>query len=131
MKVGFSFLVPSGPQKKLHLNVVLTEPDKHGMVITACICTIRREIYHDRSCILRAGCHEFISRESYAAYNFAEFRHNKHIKKMIDKNYYVKKPPASKDVVEALWAGFQKTEEAPDAIRNAFFQWLQNDKNAC
>jgi hypothetical protein len=63
---------PSGPMR--HLNVIITEADENLYYLVVPITTYRRNKDgkpfggQDGSCILSAGCHPFIKRESYVFY---------------------------------------------------------------
>jgi len=103
--VGATYLVPSGPNDKMHLHVVLVPPDEAGETIWVSICSIKEGLYSDNSCEFLGGEHEFITHQSYAAYNFLSFINIKHIRKMIDLNFYRQKDDASPELLANIFAG--------------------------
>lgn len=69
-------LYPSGPTNdpdRLHLAIIMTDPDESGEVILVTVSSIRDGIPHDDACILNPGDHGFIRRPSYVEYRFAQF----------------------------------------------------------
>lgn len=70
-----TLLIPSGPQgdeERKHLFVLLTNPheDVNGRksVLLASLSSVRAGVPHDPSCILHAGDHPFVKRDSYVLY---------------------------------------------------------------
>lgn len=84
------------------------------------ICSVKGGIYNDSSCILQAGCHEFLNDESYVSYNFTSYVQTNHVKKMVEKNYYLRKPDISADVLDAIRHGLENTDEAPKGVKRSF-----------
>lgn len=123
MYAGAAYLVPSGPNEKKHLHVVLVNPNSFGMVIWVCACSVKSGIYYDDSCILQANSHEFIKSKSFVAYNFTSSVHSEHIRKMVEKHYYIKQPDVTFDILESICEGLKSTEEAPKGVRRSFLEW--------
>lgn len=123
MNAGSAFLVPSGPNDKMHLHVVVVNHDKNDCVIWVSVCTVVEGIYNDDACLLSPGCHEFINHESFVSYNFASFANVVHIKNMVDKGYYKQKKDVSLSILEAIRGGLEKSNETPRGIKRSFLNW--------
>src|SRR6266404_6519415 len=73
---GATVHMPSGARGS-HLFVILNDgaqcagygPGLHFLSVS--VSTIRLGIYHDKSCLLRAGCHPFVKVDSYVHYGGA------------------------------------------------------------
>ena len=115
--------MPSGPNNKYHLHIVIVPPKHDGEFIWVNICSIRSGIYYDTTCVLQKGCHEFIKHESYVAYYFASFNNINHIKKMIGLNDYISKPDISADILLKIQKGMEISSEIKRGVRRAFSEW--------
>lgn len=59
-----------------HLHVVMNDPVHCGelndmSVLVVNFSTVQQGSYHDPACIVQAGCHPFITHQSYVHYRFA------------------------------------------------------------
>lgn len=72
---GATLLIPSGAGK--HLFVVLNQPvpfpgyGSQPCVVLVNVSTVRKDIPHDATCTLPAGCHPFVVAQSYVRYQDA------------------------------------------------------------
>ena len=123
MHAGACYLKPSGPDNKLHLYVVLVDPNCHGIMLWVPVCSVRTDIYYDSSCLLEEGDHDFIKTASYVAYNFADRVHANHLEKMVRLNAYRLKPDASARVLQAILTGLASTDEVPKGIKQSYHAW--------
>lgn len=69
-----TLLILSGPVE--HLHIVMNDPvysHEHGWdgVLAVNISSVKPGIYHDPSCIVQAGQHQFVSRDSWVVYREA------------------------------------------------------------
>lgn len=57
---------------KGHLYIVLTDPTAKGLVLVATPSTTKKDRYYDKTTILKAGCHEYITDESYIRHDLSD-----------------------------------------------------------
>ena len=67
-----TLLIPSGPDhdpERHHLFVILTDPQPDSnTVLLVSLSTLRRALPHDATCVIAAGEHPFVRRNSYVFY---------------------------------------------------------------
>jgi hypothetical protein len=66
-----ALLIQSGPAEdpeRLHLHVVLTDICANGFHLVGPIASIRAGQFHDPTCVIHAGEHEFIRHDSFFVY---------------------------------------------------------------
>ena len=117
MYAGATYLVPSGPNNKMHLHVVLVDPDQFGSGIWVSVCSIEEGIYNDDSCEFLGGEHEFIDHPSFVAYSFLSHVHQRHVERMLERKAYIQKDDVTREVLTRILAGLGNTDEAPKGIR--------------
>jgi len=94
-----------------HLFVVLNDPCNdvlHGrsdVVLLVNFSSIKPGITYDTSCILKAGCHEFITRDSYIVYKEARIEPALFLQNAIDSGDFIAKSPVSMDVYNQIISG--------------------------
>lgn len=57
--------------RKMHLKIVISDPDPEGMVLVVSVSTIREGVAPDPTCKLNVGDHGFIKVPSYISYYYA------------------------------------------------------------
>ena len=105
---GHTLLIPSGPQHdadRNHLFFVITDVCADGMHLLVPISSIKDGIKYDASCVLKAGCHEFITVDSFVNYRMAQTTTADLITKCVKGWVYKKKAPAKQAVLMKVCRG--------------------------
>ena len=116
---GQTFLVPSGTSGN-HLFVILNNPDdfsdygygKQLCIVSVNFTTLHLNNPHDNACIVNAGEHPFISRDSYVRYRDARLDPVEHVKKMVNSGTWSLQEPASVQLLQKLRLGLQASKFA-------------------
>ncbi len=104
-------LIPSGPAQdgsQKHLHVVMCNPTLAGMVLLVSI-TSCKNTYDDTTCILQAGDHLFITKESYVFYRFAQTRLVQHLLDEIKNKNCSLKLPIDEEIFNKIRQGFYRS----------------------
>ena len=108
MRRGWTFLIPSGPNKKNHLFFVLNHPDDNTDAVLASLSSMHRRA--DRTCVLRPGDHPFIRHESYIDYRHCRTDCLIHSSKMLESGYWIRCEKAADQLVERIVDGARRSE---------------------
>ena len=109
----------SDPEKK-HLFVIVTDKCADSLHLLFSICTIRPPAFHDPSCILAAGDHEFIKADSYVLYaKPAQLNHHSIIKCVAGWTYLVKED-VSEEVFKKVCDGILGSIHTPRWAKRYF-----------
>ena len=106
---GHCLLIPSGPS--LHLHFVLCDPTTiHGYgtnhhVVLVNATSLDPTLPYDASCVLNAGCHPFITHESFIAYRWAKFESCNHIGAMVASNFWKISSTCDTTLIQKISAG--------------------------
>jgi hypothetical protein len=120
-KRGATLLMPSGPRGN-HLFVVVTD-EVDGQYLLVSVSTIREGRYHDPTCKIRAGVHEFVVDDSFAFYGHARVERAAHLVNMEDKGVFFAKEDMPQPIVEAIAAGITLSEHTPNHIIKFFAKY--------
>lgn len=116
-----SFLVPSGSfrnEDAMHLHIVSTEPCQSQKCLLLNVSTIHQDIWHDPTCTLSAGCHEFVKADSYINYQFAIVKPTAQITKMIDGWVYHPKAAFKPELTDLILSGVRRSDMTPNYVLN-------------
>lgn len=116
-----SVLVPSG--ETLHLFVIVTDACKNMLHLLVPICTIKKERYYDKTCIVKVGDHPFIKHDSYVYYAQIQQRPQAHIIKCVDENSYIEKEDVGDALYAAICAGIEKSSHIPRWAKSQYKSW--------
>lgn len=119
-----SLLVPSGPQDKLHLHVILTDRCADGQHLLAPISSINPQKAHDPACILGAGEHPFLDHPSYVLYRLMFRPMSFHLVNCVERGLFVEKEPFELPVFSRIGAGVAASKFAAKGMKTYF-----NDNN--
>ena len=114
-----TFLMPSGtyhnPNVK-HLFIVCTDMDENGNVLLASVSSWKNRLC-DPTCKLAAGCHEFITKDSYVMYRKSRVEAAATIDKGIRTGVFVQKDDVGKHLIQAALDGFCASKQTPRKIK--------------
>ena len=85
--------MPSGVEGN-HLFVVLNDPKTfpgygpNPCVTLVNLSTVRADVRYDDTCILRAGCHPFVVRESYVVYRSTRIDQEAHLISLVQQGLF-------------------------------------------
>lgn len=102
--------MPSGVDGN-HLFVVLNDPKTFsGYGPNPCIAlvnlsTVRAEVSYDNTCVLQAGCHPFVVRESYVVYRSARIDQEAHLISLVQRSLFSPHDPMPAEVFSKIKNG--------------------------
>ncbi|WP_433935287.1 hypothetical protein [Brevundimonas diminuta] len=108
-------LAPYNEQQ--HLWVVMNDECGDGQCLLLMITTIYENRKSDTACVLNAGDHPFITHPSYVAYRLAQMPRADHVRRMLDKKYYVSKEHFEKPVFDRISAGLFQSDHCSGTVR--------------
>lgn len=79
---GCALLIPSGPPSdpdQLHLHALLTDAVNDPCHLVVSFSRIKRGVFYDGTCIVKAGEHNFIKQDSYVEYRRTTIMRSDHI----------------------------------------------------
>lgn len=111
MKPGNTFLIPSGPSDLMHLFIVCSGPsDPPDFRLIVSISSIKKGKFHDPTCILEAGEHEFVTAPSFVAYRHAGQRTSGQIQRCIASGEFVPRADLGMKVLQRVMSGFDDSD---------------------
>ena len=122
-KIRDTLLIPSGPANdpdRMHLHGVLTEKCENSCHFVVCIESIIDGAYHDDTCEVEPGEHEFIKKKSYVNYRRAQVCKADRLKKMVDGWVYRPKEPLSQQLWERMCQGIEKSKFTPRGMKDYY-----------
>jgi hypothetical protein len=123
-KRGATLLIPSGPSGN-HLFVVVTD-ELDGEFLLVSVSTIREGRFHDSTCEIDAGVHEFIRDRSYAYYRDARVVHGHHLIAMEQGGVFFAKDDMSLGIVDAIASGVELSDHTPNYAIKFYRKWLRS-----
>ncbi len=120
--IGATLLIPSGPGN--HLFVIVTD-ELDGEYLLVSISTIREGRYHDGTCELDAGIHEFVKYDSYAHYGGARVITAQHLVAMEGKGVFFAKEDVPPNVVSAICDGIEISAHTPNYAIKFYRKYLR------
>ncbi|MBX9903619.1 MAG: hypothetical protein K2Y31_04630 [Burkholderiales bacterium] len=111
---GATLLMPSGNQGN-HLHVALNDPcpfenyGSHASVILVNLSSIRDGLPYDTTCVLAAGAHPFIKRDSFVFYRNARIEQASHVVKLVERGVFSAHQPVSAEVLQVVKAGLYQS----------------------
>lgn len=114
-----TLLIPSGPTG-LHLYVVMTDASKHNQHILLSVSTIRAGKYFDDTCVIDAGSHEFIVRDSYVYYRDPLLRNAASISKCVNDHTFISKADMDENVFTRMLNGVPVSKFTPKWVGDYF-----------
>lgn len=118
-----TLLIPSGTPRdptKHHLFVILTPRcDNHSHLLVP-ICSIVDGIRFDQTCLLEAGCHEFLVRRSYVLYSKCDNVHHVRLVDLVEKQYYHVKDQLEQRFFDEVCDGVLTSPFTPRWARNYY-----------
>ena len=107
----------------MHLFAVAVGPEKfdgHGTkphVIMVSVTSVKPDFPHDPACVIRAGEHPFIKRDSYVYYREPRIESVAHVQNMVDSASWMSQAPCSAELLERIRAGLLNSTRVPRHIK--------------
>jgi hypothetical protein len=122
---GDCFRVVSGKYEdgrpKRHLFVVVTDFDEEtGDAIMVSFSSTADQPRYDKTTVIPAGSHKYITEESYAAYYLAGRKSEPRLREDIDKKIAVQVEPISGKILARLRAGIMASKDTPPPIKDFY-----------
>lgn len=115
MKAGDTFLAGKDEDEKLHLRIVVTEPNAEGEVAVVSVTTRRNR--SEGLVVLQVGDHPFIRHESVIAFAYAEITSVAGIERAIAAGTARTREPASVALLKRVQAGLLDSDFTPNGVR--------------
>lgn len=109
---GATLLMPSGNQGN-HLFVLLNNPKTfpnygpNPCVVLVNLSTIYPETPHDATCVLQAGCHRFVKRDSYVRYRSARIESAAQLSARVRQGLFSPHDPVSGELLDLIRNGLR------------------------
>ncbi len=117
-----TFLMKSGPShdpERLHLHVVCLDVDDDGNTLIVPVASYKNSLC-DSACILKAGTHELINRESYILYRKAQIRNADELQEDIDARVIIPQKDMSQHFFLMIRNGVGRSIRTPRNIKKYF-----------
>ncbi|MBN9309308.1 hypothetical protein [Devosia sp.] len=116
-----TLLIPSGPDPDgHHLFVVLTSPCTHGQCLLTSFSSVKPGLFHDKTCLVAPGEHEFITKDSFIEYRLSRVLRCDQIEKAVNGWLYTPKPAVSDELLERIRDGIEQSELTPRFVQEYF-----------
>jgi hypothetical protein len=108
---GACVLVPSGPDRKKHLFMLMIDPvpiEGYGarpMALMACTSSIKAGVLHETACEVKAGEHPFIEHDSFIDYRFTRIEPVELVEANVRSGFFVAKEPCSPELLQKIIRG--------------------------
>ena len=114
-------LIPSGSQAdqdRKHLFILLTDPQRDTQtgiryVLMVSLSTVKQGLPCDRTCILYAGDHPFVKRESYVVYQRARLEDADKVLRGVSNGILVPQQPMDSTVFARICKGLEDSRMTP------------------
>jgi len=106
--------------RKMHLKIVITDPDPDNMVLVVSVSTIYQGAFHDNSCEIFPGDHSFIKNPSYVSYQYAMELDAVKILDEKFKGYIIQKEDVSLELLERMQRGARLSKFLPVYLKKYF-----------
>ena len=118
-----TILIPSGPAsdpERYHLFIVINDPVPHsgeGEVLLVSVSTVKTQSYYDQTCLLSAGSHEFIKRDSFVDYGKARIETVQKLMDGVSQGKLIPKQPMDDEPFQRVCAGLFSSPHTKKKIR--------------
>ena len=119
---GATLLMPSGADS--HLYVVLNEPKPFAgygsqpCVVLVNVSTVRQGVRHDKTCVLDAGCHPFVKKDSYVVYRSARIERVSHVQRLVQQGLFKPHTPFEEGLLAVIKVGLRSSPFATREFKN-------------
>ena len=120
-----TLLIPSGSSgnpDQNHLHIIMTDECTDGLHLLVNISSIYDGVFHDPACVLPAGCHKFIVRDSYVVFDRASTRKSAHIVKCVDGWLYKPNGPVNDEIFDQIAAGVLSSRFISRGMKKYFME---------
>jgi hypothetical protein len=118
-----TLLIPSGtvsnPNAR-HLFAIITARCAYGHHLMVSVSRIIQGRYHDPSCVLEAGVHEFIKAPSFVRYETARIVDAAHLTTCVDNGSFVLRAPIPDHWLKRMHDGLAISDRVKPRIWNYF-----------
>lgn len=124
---GCTLLIPSGPDGKSHLFVVVMGSrviNGKEHVLLASFCTVKKNLQHDTTCLVKAGEHPFVHAESFVSYSHLRSDSVEHILARLDDGLFSVKSAVSTTLLARIKEGLT-SGRVPRYIKD---DWLSDQR---
>ena len=118
-----TILIPSGPTsdpERHHLFIIINDPVPHtgeGEVLLVSVSTVKTQIYYDKTCLLSAGSHEFIKKDSFIDYGEARVETAQKLIDGVLQGKFIPKQPMDDEPFQRVKAGLSSSPHIKKKIK--------------
>lgn len=104
-----------------HLHIVMNDPvfsaehSAHSILLVN-ISSVKEHVPYDATCVLDAGCHPFVKRQSYVSYAHAVVSNAGHVEVKMAAGEIIQKDDVSEDIFTRVLQGFFKSDQVTPKI---------------
>ena len=108
---GCTLLIPSGPNSKKHLHVVLLGPvvlPSYGnaqQLVFVSVTTLNPGMPFDPTCVIAPSEHEFVKHESWIAYRYMRVDSEAHARERVGEHVWHEHAPCSNSLLQRILEG--------------------------
>ncbi|SFD92793.1 hypothetical protein [Paracidovorax konjaci] len=105
---GCTLLIPSGPNGKSHLFVVVMDSrviNGQEHLLLASFSTVKKDLPHDKTCLVKANEHPFVHVESFVSYSQLRSETVEHVLARLDDGVFTVKSAISTTLLARIKAG--------------------------
>ncbi|QUS39286.1 hypothetical protein RPMA_10895 [Tardiphaga alba] len=116
-------LIPSGTHDdpdRHHLFVILTEACEQGFHLAVSLSSVKAGVKHDPTCVLDAGCHDFVTAQSFVMYGKIEKLRSAHISKCVAGWTYKPRGEMPDEQFTRICDGVEASDFTPGWARHYF-----------
>lgn len=120
---GSALLIPSGtnadPSKK-HLFVCLTTACEQGEHLLVSVSSIKAGVFHDPTCVIAVGEHDFVTVPSFVEYRLAKTIDGARLKLCAENGIYIPKSPVSATLLARICDGLEDSSFTAAKLKKYF-----------
>jgi hypothetical protein len=121
-KRGDALLIPSGPSgdpDRKHLHCIITDRCGAEMHLLVCVESVGPG-YHDPSCLLEIGEHDFITKQSWVNYRHTRCHKAARLTKLVDGWVASKRTPLTQHLLGRVCDGLMASRMTPRGMKRYF-----------
>lgn len=120
---GQTLLMPSGPNNKLHLFVILNDPiplDGYPgtQSVLVCMCSVQPNLHFDGTCTLQPGSHPFVAHPTYIDYKFARIESATDLTARVAQGVFIPNQPCTPNLLANIKSGLNQSKFTKRAFKN-------------
>lgn len=122
--------IPSGPAEdpdRDHLHILLTDPvGEDRLVLLVSVSSVKAGLYHDPTCYLYPGDHEYVIRQSWVVYSRAQTQPANKLERGAREGVFRGKEAMSDPIMARICQGLLDSRHSKPSIQSFYLATLPN-----